>query len=101
YGVAGDYHGFDVLPYQKLRVFAGEAHDGAGRFGAVRHARRVAEIDEVLMRKHAVDLPHHRQAADARIKNADGQIRVRVHRFQRLASQHAVDVTWRIRGALE
>ena len=51
----------------------GEALELALRLGAVREARRVAKVDEILGRQSHQALVQHRQAADARVEHADGQ----------------------------
>ena len=51
---------------------AAVAPHGIRALRAVRHARRVAEVDDALVRQLANDLVRDRQSADARVEDADG-----------------------------
>ncbi len=59
--------------FQKSRIFDRVAFDCGKRFGAVRHARRVAQVNEMLVRKTFVQRAIDSQSTDAAVKDADGK----------------------------
>ena len=69
--VAGDDDALHALIAQKAGDLAAVAPHGVGTLRAVRHARRVAEVDDALVRKLAHDFVRDRQPADARVEDAD------------------------------
>ena len=62
---------------QKADVLPCIAQQGLPGAPAVGHPGGIAEVNEILMGKQLPQSPDSRQAAEARIKNADGSI---VHR---------------------
>ena len=62
------------MRFQKTRILDGVALDGLKRFGSVGHARRIAQIDEMLCGQTLMQRAIDGQAADAAVKDSDGQV---------------------------
>ena len=87
-GVAGDDDQLDrplLEPRSDLRARSGRTSSRLAR--PVRAASRVAEVHERLARQHARDLPRHREAAEARVEDADGHAFHESQYIPRLAVQ--------------
>ena len=69
--IAGYDQALHATPLQLARGLQRILADRARTLGAVRQARRVAEIDEVLAGQPLDQCAQHGQAADARVENAD------------------------------
>ena len=69
--VAGDDEQLRVAREQRLGDLEREALELLGRAVAVREARRVAEVEEVLVRELDEQLVQHREPADAGVEDRD------------------------------
>ena len=69
--VARDDDALHALVAQEAGDLAAVPANGVGTLRTVRHARRVAEVDDALVRELANDFVRDRQSADARIEHAD------------------------------
>ena len=71
-GVAGDDQQLDAARLQEPADFDREARHRLPGFGAVRHARGVAEVQQTLLRHRLAQSPQDGQTADAGIEDPDG-----------------------------
>ena len=69
---AGGNDEFHVPAQQKADILPGVLDDDILSAGAVGHAARIPEVDDILPRQHAAQLPHSCQAAQTAVKHADG-----------------------------
>jgi len=72
HGVAGDDQQLDPFGEQEFRDLGGVMGDGFDRLHAIRHARGVAKIDDVLERQTLHQGAHDGEAAYAGVEYADG-----------------------------
>ena len=79
HGVAGCHHALHLALEQKGGVFEGKLHDCVLRLAAVRHPRRVAQVDQMLAGKLPPQRRGHGQPAQAGVENADWPVIV-LHR---------------------
>ncbi len=98
---AGDDDGLQIEGPQKGHVLPGIADDGVLGAAAVGHPPGIAEIDDILSRQQVLKLPHRRQAAQTRIKDANGPI---IHKKTSRRSKHSPPSDprrplWRLRAA--
>ena len=68
---AGNHDRLEVKTAQKRDILPRIAHDGLHRTPAVRHAPRVAKVNDILARQQPDHLAHRRQTAHAGVEHAD------------------------------
>ena len=74
YGAAGDEDGLEVEGAQEGHILPGIFDDRLPGAAAVGHPSRISEVDHVLPRQQAAQLPHSGEPPQAGIKDADGPL---------------------------
>ena len=77
-GVARHHQALHAALAQQRRGLQRVAADRCGALRTVREPRRVAEVDEVLVRQRRRERAQHREPADAGIEHAHGRVRADV-----------------------